>query len=54
MEKVIQVLNERIKWYQNAIKNYENKLDENSKVIIADCKKNLSEFRKAKKILQNK
>ncbi|MDN5470380.1 MAG: hypothetical protein L0G02_08180 [Lactococcus lactis] len=54
MEQVILVLDERIKWYKNAIKNNEKKLDEKYKEITADCKKNLAEFQKAKKILQNK
>lgn len=53
MQQVIIVLDERIKWYKNAIKSNENKLDEKSKEIVADCKKNLAEFQKAKKILQN-
>jgi len=53
MQQVILVLNERIRWYKNAIKNNEKKLDEMSKEIVADCKKNLAEFQKAKKILQN-
>lgn len=52
MEQVILVLNERIKWYKNAIKNNEKKLDEMSKQMTEDCKKNLVEFQKAKKILQ--
>lgn len=38
---------------KNAIKNNEKKLDEKSKEIIADCKKNLAEFQKARKILKN-
>ncbi len=53
MEQVILVLDERIKWYKNAIKNNEKKLDEKSKEITADCKKNLAEFQEAKIILQN-
>ncbi|WP_157761303.1 hypothetical protein [Chryseobacterium camelliae] len=53
MQQVILVLDERIRWYKNAIKNNEKKLDEMSKEIVADCKKNLAEFQKAKKILQN-
>lgn len=53
MEEVILVLDERIKWYKNAIKSNENKFDEKSKEIVADCKKNLAEFQKAKKFLKN-
>lgn len=53
MEQVIDVLNERIKWYKNSIKKNEKKLDPISKEITAECKKNLAEFLKAKKILQN-
>lgn len=53
MEEVILVLDERIKWYRNAIKNNEKKLDKKSKEITKNCKKNLAEFQKAKKILQN-
>lgn len=52
MQKVILVLDERIRWYKNAIKNYEKKFDENSKEIVEDCKKNLAEFQKAKRILK--
>lgn len=54
MKQVILVLDEKIRWYKNAIKNNEKKLDDKSKEIISDCKKNLAEFQKAKKILQDK
>jgi hypothetical protein len=54
MEQVILILDEKIKWYKNAIKNHEKKLDEISIKLTEDCKKNLAAFQKAKKILQNK